>query len=135
MDIKSHLTKLVSEHLGLPTDSKSLEKFQILIWQNPRKKDIGGLRLTEQGLDIFVTKMEMKYYEIEFPKEMKLTNNTTILLDRYIDSPYYITKKATVVFKEKTAIQLVLFSGDLEKFSRAKYQAEQNSKEIKPETA
>ena len=131
MDIKSHLTKLVAEHLGWPTDTKSLEKHQILIWQNPRKKDQNGLRLTNVGFDIFVSKMEMKYYEIEFPKEMKLTNSTTIKLDRYIDSPYYITKKATVVFKEKTAVQLVLFSGDLEKFVKAKTKSE----EIKPETA
>lgn len=120
LDTKSQLTKLVSEHLGWPTDSKSLQKNHTIIWQNPRKKDVGGMRLSEQGYEVFTSQMEMKSYDIEFPKDFTLTNQVMIWLDRFIDGPWYVTKKSIVVFKEKTAVQLILFSGDVQKFGLAK---------------
>ena len=120
MDPKSQLTKIVSTHLGWPMDPKTLEKNHAVIWQNPRKKAQGGMRLTEQGYEVFTEKMEMKSYDIEFPKEFTLTNQVMIWLDRFIDGPWYITKKSIVVFKEKTAVQLVLFSGDVAKFGMSK---------------
>jgi hypothetical protein len=120
LDTKSQLTSIVSKHLGWPTDAKSLEKNHALIWLNPRKKDAGGMRLSEQGYEVLKGQMEMKSYDIEFPKDLTLTNQTMIWLDRFIDSPWYITKKSITVFKEKTAVQLVLFSGDVQKFGLAK---------------
>jgi hypothetical protein len=129
MDVKSHLTTVVSEHLGWPLDEKTLAKNQSLIWQNPRKKAVGGMRLTDEGFTVFTEKMDMKSYDIEFPKEFTLTNQTTIWLDRFIDGPYYITKKSIIVFKEKTAVQLVLFSGDVEKFGLAKAMSLKNNTE------
>ena len=101
-------------------DAKTLEKNHAVIWQNPRKKTQGGMRLTEQGYEVFTEKMEMKSYDIEFPKEFTLTNQVMIWLDRFIDGPWYITKKSIVVFKEKTAVQLILFSGDVQKFGLSK---------------
>ena len=132
MDVKSHLTKVVSEHLGWPLDEKTLAKNQSLIWQNPRKKAVGGMRLTDEGFAVFTEKMDMKSYDIEFPKEFTLTNQVTIWLDRFIDGPYYITKKSIIVFKEKTAVQLVLFSGDVEKFGIAKAMSLKNNTEETP---
>ena len=120
MDVKEQLTKIVSEQLGWPVDAKSLEKNHTILWQNPRKKAVGGQRLTDQGFAVFTEQMEMKSYDIEFPKEFTLTNQTVIWLDRFIDGPYYLTKKSIVVFKEKTAVHLVLFSGDVAKFGMAK---------------
>jgi hypothetical protein len=134
MDIKGHLTKVVSMQLGWPTDEKGLAKNHALIWQNPRKKDVGGMRLTEEGFTVFTEQMDMKSYDIEFPKEFTLTNQTTIWLDRFIDGPYYITKKSIIVFKEKTAVQLVLFSGDVEKFGMAKAMSLKNNTEESGQT-
>jgi hypothetical protein len=134
MDIKSHLTKVVSKQLGWPDDSKSLAKNHSIIWQNPRKKDIGGMRLTDEGFTVFTEQMDMKSYDIEFPKEFTLTNQVTIWLDRFIDGPYYITKKSIIVFKEKTAVQLVLFSGDVEKFGMAKAMSLKNNTEESGQT-
>lgn len=127
MDVKQHLTKIVSQQLGWPTEEKLLAKNHQLIWQNPRKKDVGGMRLTDEGFSVFTEQMEMKSYNIEFPKEFTLTNQVTIWLDRFIDGPYYITKKSIVVFKEKTAVQLVLFSGDVQKFGLAKAMSSKES--------
>jgi len=120
MDVKTQLTKVISTQLGWPLDEKSLEKNQAVIWQNPRKKAVGGQRLTDEGYKVFTEQMDIKSYDIDFPKEFTLTNQTVIWLDRFIDGPYYITKKSIVVFKEKTAVQLVLFSGDVQKFGLAK---------------
>jgi len=135
MDVKRHLTKIISNHLGWPTDATTLEKNHVLIWQNPRKKEIGGNRLTDEGLSIFTEKMDMKSYEIDFPKEMTLTNKVTIWLDRFIDGPYYITKTSIIVFKEKTAVQLVLFSGDVQKFGLAKVMSQEAQKEDSGQTS
>jgi hypothetical protein len=52
-----------------------------------------------------------------------ISNNTIIYLDRYIDSPYYLQKKSIWVFREKIAVELVLFSGDVSKYSKAKQMA------------
>lgn len=120
LSVKEQLTKMICEHLGWPTEGPTLSKNCQIIWQNPRKKDIGGMRLTDEGFDILTNRMEIKSYDIGFPKEFTLTNQTTIWLDHFIDGPYYITKKSIVVFKEKTAVQLVLFSGDVQKFGIAK---------------
>ena len=120
LDVKSQLTKIVSDQLGWPADTKSLQKNNAVLWQNPRKKEVGGMRLTDQGYEVFTTQMEMKSYDIEFPKDFTLTNQVMIWLDRFIDGPWHITKKSIVVFKEKTAVQLILFSGDVQKFGLAK---------------
>jgi hypothetical protein len=136
MDQKHHLTKIVSTQLGWPTDAKTLEKNHVLLWQNPRKKSQGGMRLTDEGFATFTEKMDMKSYDIEFPKEFTLTNQVTIWLDRFVDGPYYITKKSIVVFKEKTAVQLILFSGDVQKFGMAKaISLKNNTEEIGQTTA
>lgn len=132
MSVKNQLTQIVSTQLGWPTDSKTLEKNHSIIWQNPRKKTVGGMRLTDEGFTIFTEKMDMKSYDIEFPKEFTLTNQVTIWLDRFIDGPYYITKKSIIVFKEKTAVQLVLFSGDVQKFGIAKAMSLKNNTEETP---
>lgn len=127
MDIKRQLTEIISKELDWPTDPKTFEKNHALIWQNPRHKETGGLRLTDIGFETFVEKMDIKSYDIEFPKEFTVTNQIVIWLDRFIDSPYYITRKSIVVFKEKTAVQLVLFSGDVQKFGLSKAMALKNT--------
>jgi hypothetical protein len=129
MDIKHHLTQLVSTQLGWPTDPKALEKNLAVLWINPRKKAVGGMRLTDAGFKVFTDDMDMKSYDIAFPNEFTLTNQVMIWLDRFIDGPYFLDKKSIVVFKEKTAVQLILFSGDVQKFGVAKAMSLKNDAE------
>jgi len=127
MNFKKPLTKLVCTQLGWLTDLKTFQKCYNLIWQNPRDKDQGGMRLTDQGFTIFTEKMEMKSYEIQFPKDLIFTNQVLVWLDRFIDGPYYITKSSIIVFKEKTAVQLILFNGDIQRFGQAKIMSLENN--------
>jgi hypothetical protein len=71
----------------------------------------------------------MKSYNIPFPTEFTLTNQVIIWLDKFIDGPYYITNRSITVFKEKIAIQLILFSGDVQKFGLAKAMQSRMEKE------
>ena len=121
MNLKTLLTKIATKRLSWADDPKNFKKNHSLIWQNPREKSNGGLRLTDQGYQIFSNDLDMKSYTINFPdKEFMLTNQIMIWLDRFIDSPYYINKNSIVVFKEKTAVQLILFNGDVKKYGLIK---------------
>lgn len=127
IDVKTDLTVIVSQQMGWLTDKPTLAKTSNIIWQNTRTKKNGGLRLTDEGLRIFCDVLGLKKYDIEFPRDLTLTNQTMIWLDRFIDSPYYINKKSISVFKEKTAVQLVLFSGNVQKFGLAKAMSSENN--------
>lgn len=120
MDQKFELTKIICNQLGWGSDTATVNKKHNIIWQNSRKKSLGGNRLTTEGFRIFVEDLDMKKYDIEFPKDLTITNQVMIWLDHFIDGPYFINKSSITVFKEKTAVQLILFSGDIQKFGLAK---------------
>jgi hypothetical protein len=48
-----------------------------------------------------------------------------LFLDQYLDCPNYYTKKKIVVFNEKKACELMLFSGDVRKYGLAKAMSRQ----------
>jgi len=85
-------------------------------WYNIRAKDSGGLRLTEKGLDFVTNDAKLKSYQVKFPGKFTITPQILIWLDKFIESPYYITKKDITVFSERAAFELYLFSGDVKKF-------------------
>jgi hypothetical protein len=84
-------------------------------WFNNRKKDNGGLRLTDIGYANF-TGADLKEYPVEFDKPVIFTNQLLVWLDRYLDSPFYLTDQQIIVFKEKTAFILALHAGNLMNF-------------------
>jgi hypothetical protein len=126
MKIKIEITKYVATQLGLDTSDKSIRKFKQIWWKNPRIKDHGGLRLTEEGYDSLI-KVGIKSHHIKFDPIPDYTNQEIIWLDNFIDCPWYVTKKEIFVFSEKMAIQLVLFSGNIKKFAYAKAENLKNS--------
>jgi len=127
MNPKYEITKAVLESLGLPADEKRVKKTIPTWWQNPRSKDTGGLRLTDQGFEC-LKKADIKSYEVKFDEPIVYTNQLAIWIDQNIDCPFYITKKAIHVFSEKMAVQLVLFSGNIAKFHRARKRFEEKDK-------
>jgi hypothetical protein len=96
-----------------------VEKHLKLWWKNKRSKDQGGLRLSDEGLDI-VRQLDIETYQISFPKNFKITTQVLIQLDQFIDCPYYLSDKYIIVTSEKKAVELTLFSGDVKLFGNAK---------------
>ena len=119
MKIKHDLTKIVAGSLGIPTDHKNLKKLIGLWWWSPTEKSQGGLKLREEGLNAF-TSAQIKCHRILIDQPIAYTSKMVIYLDNYIDSPWYISNRHMFVFGEKTAIQLVLYSGNIQKFLEAK---------------
>lgn len=126
MNPKYEITKLVLESLKLPTDDERIRKTIPTWWVNPRRKETGGLRLTEQGFDC-LCKADIKYYEIKFDEPLNYTNQFAIWIDRNLDCPFYITSRKIYVFGERMAVQLVLFEGNIQKFKRAKERFQQKT--------
>jgi hypothetical protein len=119
MKIKHDLTKIVLERLGLPSDQKSIKKYIGLWWWSPIEKKQGGLKLKDDGLAALVS-ADIKYHKILIENHPEPTNKNIIYLDNYIDCPWYMSNRNFFVFGEKMAIQLVLYSGDIQKFLDAK---------------
>ena len=118
MNQKIDITKYIAEKSGLSTDEKSIRKLTAQWWQNPRKKEKGGLRLTDEGFARLTA--HFTAHKVRFEDPVEYTNRLIIQLDNFIDCPWYITNKAVFVFNDKMAVQLVLFSGNIAKFSTAK---------------
>jgi hypothetical protein len=115
---KKDLSRRLYDELGEKAGNITLKQFHSSIWFNTREKKVGGWRLTEVGYDCLKNTLGYKDYKIDFPKEedYHVTSQTVIWMDRFIDCPYFLLPDAIVVFKEKTAFQLILFSGDVHKF-------------------
>jgi hypothetical protein len=112
---KKIYTKLFLQELGKSVSDNSVSEHLPLWWQNTREKDNSGLRLTNEGFEV-IQKIDLKVYDIPFPKDMPLTTQIIIFLDKFIDCPYYLTKDGILVTNEKKAVELALFSGDVRKY-------------------
>jgi hypothetical protein len=120
MNQKIQITKSVAEQLQLSTDNKSIKKLLHLWWQNPRKKEKGGLKLTKQGF-ADLNKADIKNHRIKFEEPIEIYENQLIIhLDRFIDCPWFIIRDSIYVFNDRTAVQLILFSGNVKNFITAK---------------
>jgi NAD-dependent DNA ligase len=119
MNWKETYTKLFLNELGHSINEASLKEYMPVWWQNTRNKGAGGLRLTDEGLEV-LTQIGLAVYEIPWPKEMVLTTQVIIFLDQFIDCPYYLNKDSITVTNERKAVELTLFSGDLRKYGIVK---------------
>lgn len=122
MNQRFDLTKYVLKELGKRHDDEYVKNMLPRFWVNPRQKESGGLRLTEDGYK-WLKEVDIKDYQIDIPKGVNWTNQLIIWLDQYIESPFYLTSKSIFVFNERMAVQLVLFSGDVAKFGLTKAKA------------
>lgn len=118
MNQKLKITHYVAEQLGLGVDKKSIRNLLQVFWQNFRIKEKGGLGLTDKGFESLI-KADIKYHKVDFDEPIEVNNALILWIDRNIDCPFYITHKSIYLFGERMAIQLVLFSGNLQKMQRA----------------
>ena len=120
MDTKDTYTKVFLQAAEQSADAETIKKMRPLWWYNVRAKGEGGLRLTEAGIDFIQEQADIKTYRVDFPDQFAFTAQTLIWLDKFIDSPFYVTKKYIIVMKERAAFELYLFSGDIRKFGYTK---------------
>ena len=128
MNWKETYTKIFLKELGQSTSDNAVKEYMPLWWKNTREKNNSGLRLTELGFDV-LTQIDLATYEIPYPKDMPLTTQVIIFLDRFIDCPYYLTNNSIHVTSERKAVELTLFSGDLRKYGLAKAISKQKKDE------
>lgn len=119
MNWKETYTKIFLKELGKSTSDATVKEYIPSWWMNTRDRGKAGLRLTEEGFDI-VKEIGLETYEIPYPKEMPVTAQVIIFLDKFIDCPYFLAKRSIVVTNERKAVELTLFSGDVRKYGYTK---------------
>lgn len=121
---KNVYTKVFLKQLGQTVNDQNVKAMLPIWWYNTRDKDVGGLRLTDEGLEA-VIRADITTYDIPYPMDMPLTTQVIIFLDQFIDCPYYLTNRSITVTDEKKAVELTLFSGDLRKYGLTKAMSRQ----------
>jgi|TARA_E500000178_G_scaffold320316_1_gene343338 hypothetical protein len=129
MDVKDNYTNIFLKAAELDITAELVKSKRMDWWWNVRVKNDGGLRLTDQAMDFIKNESEIKIYKIDFPKDFSITPQILLWLDKFIDSPYYITKRSISVLKEKAAFELYLFSGDVQKLGYNKALSKRLSQE------
>lgn len=120
MSVKETYTKIFLKQANLAITDATLKEYMPLWWQNTRSKDTGGLRLTSDGFDFLVEKLDLRFYEVPYPKDKPITTQTIIFLDKFITCPYFLSKTSIFVTDEKKSLELHLFAGDLRKYGLVK---------------
>ena len=131
MNWKETYTKIFLKNADISINPNTLKEYLPMWWKNSRSKDVGGLRLTDKGLDFITKKLDLKTYEVPFPVDFSVTTQTIIFLDRFINCPYYLADDGLILTQEKKAMELMLFSGDIRKYgiSKAMTRQEFNNEE------
>ena len=120
MSVKETYTKIFLKQANLAITDATLKEYMPLWWQNTRSKDTGGLRLTSDGFDFLIEKLDLRFYEVPYPKDKPFTTQTIIFLDKFITCPYFLSKTSIFVTDEKKSLELHLFAGDLRKYGLVK---------------
>ena len=120
MSVKETYTKIFLKQANLAITDATLKEYMPLWWQNTRSKDTGGLRLTSDGFDFLIEKLDLRFYEVPYPKDKPITTQTIIFLDKFITCPYFLSKSSIFVTDEKKSLELHLFAGDLRKYGLVK---------------
>jgi hypothetical protein len=125
---KRALTKKFLKELGLETTAKNIKQYHRTWWMNPRNMDTTrSYRLTPEGCNMLINQLEVKHYEVNFPGEIEWYSGLLLDLDKNLDSPYFLKSESIVIFKEKMAVELILFEGNIHRYTQAKILSQKNN--------
>ena len=117
---KETFTKIFLNQCNRSIDSANVKLHLYKWWQSHRSKDVGGLRLSDDGFEFLQSELELRYYEVPFTEQIDLSPQVIIFFDRNMDCPYYLTNSAISVFSEKKTFELYMFSDDIRKYGLVK---------------
>ena len=117
---KETYTKIFLQQKDRSTDAANVKLHLFKWWQSHRSKEVGGLRLSEEGFRFLTEELELQCYEIPFTEPIDLSPQTIIFFDRTMDSPYYLINESITVFSERKSFELMLFSDDIRKYGLVK---------------
>ena len=120
MSQKIKITQTVLGILSPGFSDRELQQALKTWWVDIRKNN--SLRLTTNGLAAFQN-ADIKIHKIRFEERYPIiehTNRLIIGLERYINCPWFVDNLAIYVTNDNLAVQLVLFSGNINKFCEAK---------------
>ena len=92
-------------------------------WYNKRDKEKGGLRLSDEGYQFLVNELELHGHHVPIVDQLSLSPIAILFLDNHMSCPYYLEPGYIVVFSEKEAFKLHLFSNDIRKLGVMKAMA------------
>lgn len=124
---KETYTKIFLQQKDRSTDAANVKLHLFKWWQSHRSKDVGGLRLSEDGFEFLTKELDLQCYEIPFTEPIDLSPQTIIFFDRTMDNPYYLTNQSITVFSERKSFELMLFSDDIRKYGLVKAMNRQNA--------
>ena len=116
-DKRQIITEGLIQKLSL--DPKKYKLYHTAWWVNPRRKTTGGFRLTEIGYKAF-KHLDIEEFLVDLDGEIEWNSQMILQIDKFVDSPFYLTPKKIHLFDSSMAVQLILFSGNLQKFGRAR---------------
>jgi hypothetical protein len=119
-------TKIFLQQKDKSVDDANIKHHMYKWWQSHRSKDVGGLRLSDDGFDFLINELELKMYEVPFTEPIELSPQTIIFFDRNMDCPYYLTNQSITVFSERKSFELYMFSDDIRKYGLVKAMNRQN---------
>jgi hypothetical protein len=114
------LTKIFLQQWNKSIDEANVTLYSRQWWQSNRANKKNAFRLSDDGYDFLVNTLEIKEYEVPFTEPIELSPQTIIFLERYMDSPYYLTNESITVFTERKSFELYMFSDDIRKFGLIK---------------
>lgn len=124
---QTNYTKIFLKEFNQSISEENIKISRRKWWCNTRKKEKGGLRLTEEGYRFITEDLNLKVYEVPFPFYLDLKPEVIVFLDNVMDCPYYLTEKSITVTNEKKCFELYLFSGDVQKYGLIKAMKRQRS--------
>lgn len=119
--LKQQVThQLIAWHQAEPENRLEYHNAFIMMWFNTRST--GGLRLTSLAYELLMKNQVTEYY-FDFEKLGEFTNNLLFLLDKKLNTPYYVLIKGIKkpepvgisLFGSEEAMMLSL-QGDLKRF-------------------